>query len=1100
MQVLLRSVFVAVLLSVSTTSLGNAEEFSFGQAWNALKKDFGTLKGTITGDRPAQSGGAPPAPAGADRATGEAIANHVPVQVARAQDLLNQLGYSAGPVDGAYGGATRTAIARFQAQNGLPVTGNVTPSLIAALQQAVAAGGPAVAGAGAPVAAGGPADADAGAPLPGASAGAADEPRYDGEWVREVQSRLTSLGYQPGPVDGQFGSRTADAVAAFQRAAGLAADGAPRPSLMAALRGRTQGSAPTPAVAAAAQASFETAPDPDYRTLLALLMAGNPEAFDNQEFALYYTSLQLPPSRDRQCQQFGNALANEISRQGLIAEARARLQEALAAAAQAPDDRVFRIVSSERAGEYEFERGGFPIVADPSSSFGGNWRLHAQPGSAVCRVSAGRNFFGAYSNHRIEVPIPLASAEPLLAMAPDRAQAFLDRNPVRSFQVEWLIEVAAGSGGLSGRAVAARARDSRSAAILHEFDPALLQPAGGEPAAVASLAPRLTSWAAAQHALRGLPELLDREQLIELTRIQVIADQQALEPGYSSGSRDAIPVFVAEQIQGRLPELAAEDLASTYRQYLLQLAADAPNRLRAEHGLGQLVYDSAAGMLRCCGSYRQESLELLLPLRAGGGVPHGTPAAVAERALYQIGRNIQDDNQGPSVGIRNGIQRGYLPGVSMLAFDRRLELPGIPLERDRAEQLLLELRKGHSSGALDAVVEFTIEDVRRDRPWQPGVTPLGALAVRLDRVIIRMPDGREVARFEPEAFPLARPAEAAVAAASPGAAPAPAVKSPPTQRVEGPAAQEGAAAAAASAGSWPPGAAFGVVSRAGEDAMTALAFVKNGLDPATAQEIANERGLRVVPLPENEAVRAVELLRSYGLLVSAAQFDRLGLAGREDLRIVPVGAAGAAEVGAAVAAEVAALEAPAPAPQPDERAASAFEILGLTVGMAEADALAALGAEFPADQILRDEGGAALAAERGACGRAEPADPALAQETGSFCVTLQIAEGVVAGVVLRQVVAADVAAPALAALRERYGEPVLVDESAPAPGVSRTVLGWGAPANAPRIELARVDLEAPATVLEANVWSAHGVTLAVLRLDRAQEAAPEPPVAQGIKF
>ena len=113
-------------------------------------------------------------------------------------------------------------------------------------------------------------------------------------------------------------------------------------------------------------------------------------------------------------------------------------------------------------------------------------------------------------------------------MAHDRAQVFLERNPVRSFRVEWLIEVAGSPAGLSGRVVAARARDSRSAAVLHEFYPALLQPAGGEPAPVAALAPRLTSWLAAQHALRSVPDLLDQEKLIELTRIQVIADQRAL--------------------------------------------------------------------------------------------------------------------------------------------------------------------------------------------------------------------------------------------------------------------------------------------------------------------------------------------------------------------------------------------------------------------------------------------------------------------------------------------------------------------------------------------------------------------------------------------
>lgn len=101
----------------------------------------------------------------------------------------------------------------------------------------------------------------------------------------------------------------------------------------------------------------------------------------------------------------------------------------------------------------------------------------------------------------------------------------------------------------------------------------------------------------------------------------------------------------------------------------------------------------------------------------------------------------------------------------MLAFDRRLELPGIALERERAEQLLLELR-GQRSGGLTAVVEFTIEGAQLDASSETGATPVGALLARLDQVTIRTSEGREVARYEADAFPLARPAETVLAAAA----------------------------------------------------------------------------------------------------------------------------------------------------------------------------------------------------------------------------------------------------------------------------------------------------------------------------------------------
>jgi peptidoglycan hydrolase-like protein with peptidoglycan-binding domain len=46
-----------------------------------------------------------------------------------------------------------------------------------------------------------------------------------GEPVRQLQKALRDLGYDAGAVDGQFGSKTEQAVKAFQRDRGLSADG-----------------------------------------------------------------------------------------------------------------------------------------------------------------------------------------------------------------------------------------------------------------------------------------------------------------------------------------------------------------------------------------------------------------------------------------------------------------------------------------------------------------------------------------------------------------------------------------------------------------------------------------------------------------------------------------------------------------------------------------------------------------------------------------------------------------------------------------------------------------------------------------------------------
>jgi len=54
--------------------------------------------------------------------------------------------------------------------------------------------------------------------------------------VRDLQSRLRTLGYEPGPIDGVFGPRTEAAVESFQRAQRLAIDGVVGPRTDAALR------------------------------------------------------------------------------------------------------------------------------------------------------------------------------------------------------------------------------------------------------------------------------------------------------------------------------------------------------------------------------------------------------------------------------------------------------------------------------------------------------------------------------------------------------------------------------------------------------------------------------------------------------------------------------------------------------------------------------------------------------------------------------------------------------------------------------------------------------------------------------------------------
>jgi hypothetical protein len=198
---------------------------------------------------------------------------------------------------------------------------------------------------------------------------------------------------------------------------------------------------------------------------------------------------------------------------------------------------------------------------------------------------------------------------------------------------------------------------------------------------------------------------------------------------------------------------------------------------------------------------------------------------------------------------------------------------------------------------------------------------------------------------------------------------------------------------------WPAGAAFGLVHVGNSDERGQLAFVERWLDRAMAQAVGLERGSPVWPLPDAEAVLA--MTRGFDLLVSAKQFETLGLSARDDLQIFPVGPS--AEIAALAAARPAAGPEPAraggmpdePVTRPsatidlaalgkaptlpeaaDERGADEFKILNVTVGMTEAEVLAAIAGEFSPDQIATDPKSGTLLAEKGPCNKADPADPA----------------------------------------------------------------------------------------------------------------------------
>ncbi len=130
-------------------------------------------------------------------------------EVEEVQKKLKTLGFDPGPVDGLFGPATEAAVLAFQRSEDLLVDGIAGPRTLKALDLLL--------------------EQEAVTELPLLQVGSS------GPLVEELQKKLASLGFSPGPVDGIFGELTEAAVLAFQENRGLETDGIVGPQTRTAL-------------------------------------------------------------------------------------------------------------------------------------------------------------------------------------------------------------------------------------------------------------------------------------------------------------------------------------------------------------------------------------------------------------------------------------------------------------------------------------------------------------------------------------------------------------------------------------------------------------------------------------------------------------------------------------------------------------------------------------------------------------------------------------------------------------------------------------------------------------------------------------------------
>jgi peptidoglycan hydrolase-like protein with peptidoglycan-binding domain len=149
-------------------------------------------------------------------AQAQSTVQSMPYSTASVQRVLNDLGYSAGPVDGLMGGKTRGAIRAYQTDNGLPASGEPSLNLYGHLQDSYA-------------------ERYAQPAVPAAST----------QMIAEIQGLLRQRGYDVPEVTGVVDAKTAAAIRSYQADARLPADGVPNSTLLANLKIGTDATAST---------------------------------------------------------------------------------------------------------------------------------------------------------------------------------------------------------------------------------------------------------------------------------------------------------------------------------------------------------------------------------------------------------------------------------------------------------------------------------------------------------------------------------------------------------------------------------------------------------------------------------------------------------------------------------------------------------------------------------------------------------------------------------------------------------------------------------------------------------------------------------------
>jgi len=269
--------------------------------------------------------------------------------------------------------------------------------------------------------------------------------------------------------------------------------------------------------------------------------------------------------------------------------------------------------------------------------------------------------------------------------------------------------------------------------------------------------PALSSISRSMLFYKFAPETFDREELLERAANQVSADQSYYSGSFSA--KDQEPLFSKAQVAGRKPDFAALELLDEYQDKLAQIASELPTRYSgviAIESQREARYDHGRGML-----HKQSDSGFLVrePIEA-------EPTGFEDRALYdfrmarklsstgdimllsKFGYRVSAD-QSPAAETPLSMAANVPPPGGarefLLALDRVLEVPAIPLPVGDAERMLAPPAQGlwpHEPGYEEAQQErkeyleaflffFDIELVDLQLSGRYGVLTANVLGAKL---------------------------------------------------------------------------------------------------------------------------------------------------------------------------------------------------------------------------------------------------------------------------------------------------------------------------------------------------------------------------------